>query len=203
MTQFARAMGQLGITMIPAYSPEARGRSERAFGTHQERLPKELALMGITDMEAANRYLKEHYICAFNAEFMRPAMEEASAFVPYIGPPLDDVLCERYERVAGNDNCVSFEGLKLQIPPDRYRCNYVKAKIAVHRHMDQTLSIFHGPRRLACCDAHGRLMQKETGNVTSAARRKESRRGLSPLRLSPCTIEADNSLAAKPDNSIC
>ncbi|MBT9136982.1 MAG: hypothetical protein DDT34_02068 [Firmicutes bacterium] len=95
--------------MIPAYSAEARGRSERMFRTHQERLPKELALAGITDREAANRYLVETYMPAFNAEFMRPAREEGSSFVPWMGDALEDVLCERYERVVGNDNCVSFD----------------------------------------------------------------------------------------------
>jgi hypothetical protein len=95
LTRFGRAMRQLGIEMIPAYSPEARGRSERAFGAHQERLPRELALMGITDMEAANQYLRGHYMPAFNAEFARPAREQGSAFVPLAGQELAGVLCEQ------------------------------------------------------------------------------------------------------------
>lgn len=185
LTQFGVAMRQLGIDMIPAYSPEARGRSERAFGTHQGRLPNELSLMGITEIEAANRYLRGYYMPAFNAEFAVPAIEQGSAFVPYIGPELDDVLCERYERAAGNDNRVSFEGMKLQIPPDRHRCNYVKATVRVLRHMDETLSIFYGPRRLARYDAEGRLIETKTGKTTSAVSRKESRYGLRPPRLSP------------------
>jgi len=148
-TQFGRAMGQLGIEMIAAYSPEARGRSERMFSTHQARLPRELALVGITDMEAANRYLHEHYLPAFNAEFMQPAMEEGSAFVPYVGRDLDDVLCEQFERTVGKDNCVSFENLKLQIPADRARHHYVKVKVRVIRHTDGRLALFHGPRLLA------------------------------------------------------
>lgn len=131
LTQFGQAMKRLGIEMIAAYSPEARGRSERMFRTHQERLPKELALAGITDMAAANRYLAEVYMPAFNAEFMQPAMEEGSAFVDWIGGPLADILCERHERVVGNDNCVSFENMKLQIPADRHRCHYVKARVSV------------------------------------------------------------------------
>jgi len=149
LTQFGRAMQQLGIEMIPAYSLKARGRSERMFRTHQARLPRELALMGITDIEAANRYLREQYMPAFNREFMQPAMEEGSAFVPYIGGDLEDVLCERFERTVGNDNCVSFEGMKLQIPADRSRHHYVKVKVRVVRHTDGRLSVFHGPRRLA------------------------------------------------------
>lgn len=148
-TQFGQVMQRLRIEMIAAYSPEARGRSERMFRTHQERLPRELALAGIGDMAAANRYLAEHYRATFNAEFMQPAMEEGSAFVDWIGGPLEDILCERFERTVGNDNCVSFEGLKLQIPADRHRCHYVKAKVAVLRRIDGSLAVLHGPRKLA------------------------------------------------------
>ncbi len=155
LTQFGRAMKNLGIHMIAAYSPEARGRCERMFRTHQERLPKELALAGVTNMEAANRYLKDIYLPAFNAEFMQPAMEEGSAFVAYIGQDLDDILCEQHERVVGKDNCVSFEGLKLQLPPDQYRMHYVKVTVKVHRYPDGGVAIFHGPRRLACYSPQG------------------------------------------------
>lgn len=149
LTQFGRAMKQLGIEMIAAYSPEARGRSERAFGTHQGRLPQELALAGIASMEAANRYLQERYLPAFNAEFAVPAMESGSAFVPWIGGSLEDILCEQYERIVGNDNCVRFEGMSLQIPADRHRCHYVKARVRVNRYASGALALFHGPRGLA------------------------------------------------------
>jgi hypothetical protein len=148
-TQFGRAMQQLGIDMIAAYSPEARGRSERAFGTHQGRLPQELALAGITDLEAANRYLRERYLPAFNAEFAVPAIEEGSAFVPWIGGCLDDILCEQYERTVSADNCVRFANLILQIPADRHRCHYVKARVRVNRYASGALALFHGPRGLA------------------------------------------------------
>ena len=149
LTQFGRAMKQLGIEMIAAYSPEARGRSERAFRTHQERLPKELALAGVTTMEEANRYLSEIYLPAFNTEFSHRAPEEGSAFVPWSGESLDEILCEQYERTVGNDNCVSFEGRILQIPSDRYRLHYVRTTVRVHRHPDGSLSLFHGPRKLS------------------------------------------------------
>lgn len=148
-TQFGRAMAQLGIGMIAAYSPEARGRGERAFRTHQDRLPKELAAAGITDMDQANRYLREVYRPAFNAEFAHPSREPGTAFVPFIGTNLSEILCEHFERTVGNDNCVRFEGRVLQIPADRHRCHYVKAKVRVHRYPDQTLAVFHGPRCLA------------------------------------------------------
>ncbi len=156
LTAFGEAMKRLGIEMIPAYSPEARGRSERAFST--ARLPKELALAGITNMAAANHYLATVYRPAFNREFSHTAAEQGSAFVPLLGVNLDDVLCEQYERTVGKDNCVRFEGLVLQIPADRHRCHYVKVKVRVHRYADGTLAMFHGPRRLANYDVKGKLL---------------------------------------------
>lgn len=160
LTQFGRAMAHLGITMIAAYSPEARGRSERAFATHQDRLPKELALKGITTMEDANRYIQKTYLPAFNKKFAHPAREEGSAFMSYIGPQLDDILCEQYYRTVQHDNCVRFENLVLQIPKDEYRCNYIKAKIRINRYLDGTLAILHGPRKLAIYDKQGKLLKQ-------------------------------------------
>lgn len=157
-TQFGKAMRRLGIDMIAAYSPQARGRSERAFHTHQGRLPQELALASITTMEEANRYLEETYMPAFNAEFTQPAMEEGSAFVAWIGGDLNAMLCEEFERTVGNDNCVEFDKLSLQIPSDKARCHYVKVKVRVLRHTDDMLSVFHGPRCLARYDQHGKLL---------------------------------------------
>lgn len=159
LTQFGQALQHLGIEMIPAYSPEARGRSERMFGTHQGRLPKELALYGITEMEAANRYLREVYLPAFNTAFAHPAAEKGSAFVPLIGQDLRETLCEQYERTVGRDNCVNFERLTLQIPADRHRRHYVKAKVRVRRYPDGQLALFHGPRRLADYSPQGQLIR--------------------------------------------
>ena len=164
-TQFGRALRHLGIEMIPAYSPEARGRIERAFRTHQERLPRELALHGIATMDDANRYLLKTYRKAFNREFMQPAAEEGSAFVPWIGTDIDDILCEQHERTVSSDNCVSFEGKTLQIPPDRYRCHYVRVKVRVHRYTDGSLAVFHGPRKLAGYDQQGRLKEPKKGKA--------------------------------------
>jgi transposase len=159
LTQFGRAMQQLGIQMIAAYSPEARGRSERAFQTHQDRLVKELALHGITDMDTANRYLADVYRPAFNDEFMQPPSEEGSAFVPWVGESIDDILCHQDQRIVSADNCVSFEGMKLQIPTNPYRCHYVKATVRIHRYFDGSLAIFHGPKKLAGYDSQGNLKQ--------------------------------------------
>lgn len=167
LTQFGRAMHQLGIEMIPAYSPEARGRSERAFATHQDRLVKELAFFGITTMTDANRYLRERYLPAFNAEFMDLPSEQGTCFVPLLsGQVIDDILCEQYERTVGRNNCVSFEAITLQIPQDPYRCNYIKVKIRVHRYPDGSLAVFHGPRKLASYHSDGRL--KESSKEVAA-----------------------------------
>lgn len=155
LTQFGRAMQQLGIEMIAAYSPQARGRSERAFATHQGRLPQELALAGITDREQANRYLNDVYRPSHNAEFAHPAPQDGSAFVPLLGVDLGEILCEQHARTVGKNNCVRFEGRVLQIPADPHRCHYVQATVRVHRYLDGTLALFHGPRRLAHYDALG------------------------------------------------
>jgi len=160
-TQFGRAMGQLGIDMIAAYSPQARGRSERAFGTHQGRLPQELALAGITSMAQANHYLSQVYLPAFNAEFAQPAMEQGSAFVPWIGGCLEDILCEQFERTVSADNCVRFEGMILQIPADQHRCHYVKARVRINRYASGALALFHGPRGLAYFTPQGKPITKE------------------------------------------
>jgi hypothetical protein len=158
LTQFGRAMKQLGVCMIPAYSPEARGRSERMFRTHQGRLTKELAKHRITTMAAANKYLRHHYLPRYNAEFSVNPREMGTAFVPYIGTELTDILCEQYERTVGNDNCVHFDNRILQIPPDQYRFNYVKTTVRVHRYRDGRLGVFHGPRKLATYDQQGKII---------------------------------------------
>jgi len=165
LTQFGRAMRQLGIEMIPAYSPEARGRSERAFRTHQERLVKELALGGITEMKHANAYIRDVYLPAFNDEFAVSAEEPASMFVPWAGTPLQDILCEQYERTVGNNNCVKFDALTLQIPADTYRFHYVKVKVRVHRYPNGNIAIFHGHRKLATFNYKG----KEVSNLDKKA----------------------------------
>ena len=150
-------MNQLGIEMIAAYSPEARGRSERAFGTQQQRLPKELALAGITDMESANHFLKEVFWPRYNARFAVKAKEELTFFVPWLnsGTSLGDILCIQEKRTVTKDNTVSYKGICLQIPKQSYRCHFIKAKVRIHEYSDKTLAIFHGPRCLARFDSSG------------------------------------------------
>ena len=161
-TQVGRALAQLGIEPIAAYSPEARGRSERMFGTLQKRLPQELRLAGITSMVDANRFLTETFWPAHNACFASPAEAPASAFVPFAGD-LDDILCVQHERVVAGDNTVRYGGLTLQIPADRHRHHYVKARVRVHHYPDGHLAVFHGPRCLARFDADGETIDNDEG----------------------------------------
>lgn len=156
LTQVGRALAQLGIEHIPAYSPEARGRSERMFGTLQGRLVRELADAGVTTMEDANRFLRETYLPEHNRRFAVAATEPGSAFVPASTVALGDILCHQEERVVGNDNTVRYQGIALQIPPSSWRPHFVKAKVRVHRYLDGRLTIFHGPRPIARFDAGGR-----------------------------------------------
>lgn len=165
LTQVGRALSQLGITHIPSYSPQGRGRVERAFGTLQNRLPQELRLAKIKTVAAANRYIREHFVPDYNAQFAVAAAEPGTAFVPYVGRPLADVLCVQEDRVVGADNCVSFNRRSLQIPPQRHRNHYVRATVRVHQYPDGSLAIFDGPRCLARFDSTG----KPTDAVFQAA----------------------------------
>ena len=115
-TQVGRALSELGIEHIPSYSPQARGRVERLFGTLQNRLPQELRLAGISDIEAANRYIREVFLLAFNAQFAVPAAEPGSAFVAYLGPELTDILSIQEARQVQNDNTVRYHGCSCRSP---------------------------------------------------------------------------------------
>jgi transposase len=157
LTQVGRALAHLGIEHIPAYSPQARGRSERMFGTLQGRLPQELALAGIDDIAEANRYIREVYLPLHNEQFARPPqITEESGFVAVSDPAsLVDILCIEQERVVARDNTVAYEGRTLQLPESPVRAHYVKARVKVHEYPDGTLAVFHGPRRLARFSAEG------------------------------------------------
>lgn len=165
LTQVGRALAHLGVEHIAAYSPQARGRSERVFQTLQDRLVKELALAGITGVEAANRFLREVYIPAHNARFAVQAEQEGTAFVAIPGVDLNEILCIQEERQVGNDNTVTFHRLCLQIPPSPLRPHFVKARVRVRKYPDGHHAIFHGPRCLGRYDAAGLL----TGETQQAA----------------------------------
>lgn len=150
LTQVGRALAQLGIEHIPAYSPEARGRSERMFRTLQDRLPKELALAGIGhDLEAANRFLRDIYLPRHNARFATAPAEIGSGFVAVAEAQWRDVLCIQEARTVAPDNTVAWNRCRLQIPPHPSRAHFVKAQVRVHHYPDGELAIFHGPRCLA------------------------------------------------------
>jgi len=168
-TQVGRALKQLGIEHIPAYSPEARGRSERLFGTLQDRLTKELKLAGINDMDRANRFIREHYLPAHNGRFAKPPALEESAFVAADKAQLREILCVQHERIVGRDNTVSHAGRHLQLPQSPLRAHYVKARVVVRHYPDDTLAVFHGPRLLARYDAEGQPFENDASNLKAAA----------------------------------
>jgi len=158
-TQVGRALERLGIEHIPAYSPEARGRSERMFGTLQDRLIKELALARISEIGAANRWIREVYLPEHNARFAKRPELPDNAFVPVKDKELlAEILCVEEERIVARDNTVSWGRLKLQLPESRLRPHFVKATVRVHEYPDATLAIFHGPRCLARYTPAGTLI---------------------------------------------
>jgi len=159
LTQVGRALDHLGVEHIAAYSPQARGRSERMFETLQDRLTKELALAGMVNVEAANAFLRDVYIPAHNARFAVKAEQEGSAFIAITGTDLGEILCVQEERQVGNDNCVSFNRLKLQIPASPLRPHFVKARVKVRQYHDGTHAIFHGQRCLGRYDHKGAIVE--------------------------------------------
>jgi len=155
LTQVGRALRELGVQMIPAYSPQARGRSERNFATWQGRLPQELRLRGIKTVEDANRFLSEHYIAEFNRRFQVPPAQRGTAFVPCRRKDLDLIFSVQCQRAVNQDNTVSFQNLTLQIERVSWRGTLAGCQVTVHQHLDGTLSITHGPHRLGRYTAQG------------------------------------------------
>jgi hypothetical protein len=156
LTQVGRALSQLGIEHIAAYSPQARGRSERVFHTLQDRLPKEFKLAGICTVAAANKWLRDSFIADYNAQFAVVAEQEGeSAFVADAAGAWREILCIQEDRTVGNDNTVNWEGLSLQLPPSRLRRHFAKTAVKVHAYPDGTLAVLWGPHRLADYDAKG------------------------------------------------
>jgi transposase len=163
LTQVGRALDRLGIEHIAAYSPEARGRSERMFGTLQDRLAKELKLAGMADIEAANRFISEVYLADHNARFARPPELAESAFVAVDPSNLAEILCIEEERIVARDNTVAYEGVRLQLPESRVRAHYVKARVKVREYPDGGLAVFHGPRLLARYDGCQFALNRDPG----------------------------------------
>lgn len=149
LTQIGRALMQLGIEHIPSYSPQARGRMERFFGSWQGRLPQELRLHDIQNLQDANRYIRKHFLPSSNKRWSHPPREEGSAFVPCANADLDSILSIHHERTVAADNTVSFNRISLQIPPSRFRWSFAKCRVTLCEHLDASLSIRFGPHLLA------------------------------------------------------
>ena len=177
-TQFGRAMMELGILMISRYSPEARGRSEKMFKTLQGWLCTELSELGIVEMDEANRFLGNKLVGDFNRRFMVAPAEEGSAFVPLFDVKLDDILCLKHPKVVGNDNCVSYKGMRLQIPPVEDRYHFVRARVMVHEYSDGSMAIYHERCRLGSYDSEGRL--KNEGETSGTKARVGGHRSFTP-----------------------
>ena len=176
LTQVGRALRELGVQMIPAYSPQARGRSERNFGTWQGRLPQELRLRGITTVEEANRFLREHYMAEFNARFQVAAAERGSAFVPCRRRDLDLVFALQFERTVNRDNSVRFHDLTLQIERQSWRGTLAGCNVTVHQHLDGAISLTYGPHRLGQYTADGVLL----GDTKMSARKAVEKTAAAP-----------------------
>ena len=161
LTQVGRALRELGIQMIPAYSPQARGRSERGFRTWQGRLPQELRVRGITSLEEANRFLRSRYVAGFNRKFQRAAAEEGTAFVPLGSQDLERIFSLQHVRQVNRDNTVSFANLVLQIERVSWRGTLAGCTVTVHQHLDGTLSLNYGPHALGRFNAHGQPLPRK------------------------------------------
>jgi transposase len=178
-TQVGRALHELGVQMIPAYSPEARGRSERNFGTWQGRLPQELRLRQLRTLEAANRFLREDYIAEFNRRFQVAPRQRGNAFVPCRSRDLERIFSLQFERSVNRDNTVSFQNLSLQIERVRWRATLAGCQVVVHQHLNGTLSLTHGPHCLGRYDATGAPLS------TKASAELSRGRGTAPFPCNP------------------
>jgi transposase len=177
-TQVGRALHELGVQMIPAYSPEARGRSERNFGTWQGRLPQELRLRQLGTLEAANRFLREEYMAEFNRRFQVAPRQRGNAFVPCRSRDLERIFSLQFERSVNRDNTVSFQNLSLQIERVRWRATLAGCQVVVHQHLNGTLSLTHGPHCLGRYDGGGAPLSTKASTELSRGR------GTAPF---PCT----------------
>jgi transposase len=170
LTQVGRAMKELGVQMIPAYSPQARGRSERSFGTWQGRLPQELRLAEITTVDAANAFLREQYIGAFNAKFSVAAEEKGTAFRRTSRSDLNWIFTVQTERVVAKDNTVAIGPRLWQIDKTRFRHTLAGCTVMIHEHLDGTISIRYGPHVIGRFEANG----ERRGKVESPQKQRPS-----------------------------
>jgi hypothetical protein len=166
LTQVGRAMKELAVQMIPAYSPQARGRSERNFGTWQGRLPQELRLANITSVEAANAFLRDHYRAELNRKFAVAAKEKGTAFRSCSRKDLNWVFSVQTERVVGKDNTVAIADRRWQIDKTRFRHTLAGCTVAIHEHLDGEISIRYGPHVVARFDPLGKAVSNRRAALT-------------------------------------
>src|SRR5712692_9621746 len=165
LTQVGRALRELGIQMIPAYSPQARGRSERGFSTWQGRLPPELRAQQIKTLDQANRFHREQYVQQFNQRFSKPASQPGTAFVPLRRKDLDLVFALQHERIVARDNTVSFANKVWQLERCKLRATLAGCRVTIHEHLDQTISITFGPHLVGRYNATARPLGFTTKTV--------------------------------------
>jgi transposase len=165
LTQVGRALRELGIQMIPAYSPQARGRSERGFSTWQGRLPPELRSQQIKTLEQANRFLSEQYMQQFNQRFSKPASQRGTAFVPLRRKDLDLVFSLQHERIVARDNTVSFANKVWQLERCKLRATLAGCRVTIHEHLDETVSITFGPHLVGRYNAAAGPLRFKTKTV--------------------------------------
>jgi len=175
LTQVGRALAELKIEMIPAYSPQARGRSERSFGTWQGRLPQELQLNGIITPEQANKFLRDTYIAEFNRKFSVPAAQPGNAFLPVHGQDLDLIFSLQHERVASKDNTVKVANLNLQIERTSWRSSLAGCRVKVHQHFDETYTILFAGRVVGRYSSEGTPLEDATGTKKAMEKWKSSK----------------------------
>jgi transposase len=160
-TQIGRALEQLGVELIPANSPQARGRCERLFGTWQGRLPQELRLREITTLAEANRFLRKEWIDFHNRKFAVKASQEGTAFVPTCGADLEKIFSRQEHRVVGNDNTVRYQRKLLQIERQEFRYSMARCRVLVCEHLDGKLSVYYGPHLVGRYNAKGQLLVQQ------------------------------------------
>ena len=168
LTQVGRALAQLGIEHIVGFSPQARGRSERANGTRQGRLVNELRVAGIATVPAANQYVRDRFIPEYNATCGRPPADPTSAFVPVGAHDLGQILCHEEERLVARDNTVRLAGVLLQIDKQRGRRSCAGLRVLVRQHLTGQHSVWWGPRCLGRYTAEGRPLPARFGNTEIA-----------------------------------
>ena len=188
LTPVGRAMKELGVQMIPAYSPQARGRSERSFGTWQGRLPQELRLAGMVTLDGANAFLRERYIAAFNQKFAMPAAEKGTAFQPTARTDLEWIFSVQTERVVAQDNTVTIGEKNWQLEKSRFRSSLAGCTVTIHEHLEGTVSIRYGPHVV------GRYTATGEASLASTNKSPESRGKEGPVQ----TVENHKPVSHRP-----